>query len=111
MSEFAWDGEVVDAAEPRSPDDLAAESETFVLSADDFSALEERVLRAVNLVKKARQARAEAEERAAHAEAQLREQTSLMEPLKKELTALRAERDQVRLRVDRLLTQLDTLEL
>jgi chromosome segregation ATPase len=111
MSEFAWDGDVVDAAEPRSPDDLAAGPETLVLSADDFSALEERVLRAVNLVKKARQASSEAEERAAKAEAQLREQASQAEHLQKELTALRAERDQVRLRVDRLLTQLDALEL
>ena len=81
------------------------------MSVDDFSALEERILRAVNLVKRERQARAAAEERAAKAEAQLREQAPLMEHLQKELNALRAERDHVRQRVERLLAQLDALEL
>ena len=52
-----------------------------------------------------------AEERAAQAEAQLREQAPLVEQLQKELNALHAERDQVRERVERLLGQLDALEL
>ena len=73
------------------------------MSGDEFSALEERILRAVNLVKRERQARAEAEERAAQAEAQLREQAPLVEQLQKEVNALRAERDHVRQRVERLL--------
>ena len=55
--------------------------------------------------------RAEAEERAAKAEAQLREQAPLVEQLQKEVNALRAERDHVRQRVERLLAQLDALEL
>jgi septal ring factor EnvC (AmiA/AmiB activator) len=107
MSEFSWDRELADAAESQSPDG----PETLVLSADDFSALEERILRAVGLVKRERQARAEAEERAAKAEAKLHEQAPQVEHLKKELSALRAERDHVRQRVDRLLAQLDALEL
>jgi chromosome segregation ATPase len=74
------------------------------MSRDDFSALEERVVQAVNLVKRERLARAEAE-------AQLREQAPLVEHLQKELNALRAERDHVRQRVERLLAQLDALEL
>ena len=45
------------------------------------------------------------------ADAQLREQTTLAEQLQKEVKALRAERDHVRQRVERLLAQLDTLEL
>ena len=127
MSEFAWDTETVkepevqehDELEARQPDEPevrersvpAAPAETLALSADDFSALEERILRAVNLVKRERQARVAIEERAAKAESQLREQAPLTEQLQNEVNALRAERDQVRQRMERLLTQLDSLEL
>ena len=81
------------------------------MSADDFSALEERILRAVEMVKRERQARVAAEERAAQAESQLHEQAPRMEQLEKELRALQGERDHVRQRVERLLAQLDALEL
>jgi chromosome segregation ATPase len=81
------------------------------VSADEFSGLEDRVLRAVELVKRERQARAAAEERAARAEAQLREQAPKAEQLQQELSELRAERDHVRERVERLLAQLDALEV
>lgn len=87
------------------------ETAALTVSADDFAALEERVLRAVNLVKQERQARAAAESQAAQAEAQLREQTSLVEQLKKDLSELKGEREQVRRRVDKLLAQFDALEL
>ncbi len=97
------------AAEPVV--EAAAESSAVTLSVDDFSALEERILRAVDLVKRERQARAAAEERASAAEAQLREQAPLAEQLQEEVKALRAERDHVRQRVERLLAQLDALEL
>jgi hypothetical protein len=83
----------------------------LTLSASDFSALEERILRAVEVVRKERTARGAAEERAARAEEQLREQAPVMEQLEKDLNALRAERDHVRERVERLLGQLDALEL
>lgn len=83
----------------------------LALSANDFSALEERILRAVELVRRERQARAAAEDRAEKAEAHLREQLPLLEHLEKELQSLRAERDHVRERVERLLGQLDAMEL
>jgi uncharacterized coiled-coil protein SlyX len=81
------------------------------LSPDDFSALEERILRAVDLVKRGRVAHAAAEERAAQAEIRVREQAPLVGHLQKEVNALRAEREQMRNRVERLLEQLDALEL
>ncbi len=84
---------------------------TLALSADEFSALEERIRRAVELVKRERQARAEAEARAANAETALRERTELVDQLEKEARTLRAERDHVRQRVERLLQQLDALEI
>lgn len=84
---------------------------TLTMSANDFSALEERIHRAVEVVRRERQARLEAEDRATRAEAQLRDQSPLLEQLEKDLSALRVERDQVRERVERLLGQLDALEL
>jgi len=78
---------------------------------NDFSALEERVLRTVEVVRRERHARAAAEERAARAESQLHEQVPIVEQLEKEVSLLRAERDHVRERVERLLAQLDALEL
>jgi hypothetical protein len=105
------------------------------LSSDDFSALEERVLRAVDLVRRERQAKIAAEERAEFQEArattlearvatmeaqallledqlqQSQADGSLVEQLQQEVDALRQEREQIRGRVDRLLSQLDALEL
>ena len=115
MSQSFWESEV--AEEPQTAQQAplgSARAEPAALwpsSADDFSALEERILRAVELVKRERQARAAAEERATKAEAQLSEQAPLVEQLKQEVRSLRAERDHVRQRVERLLSQLDALEL
>jgi hypothetical protein len=121
-----WESEVVEEARAEQPAEelrpvaeaavetaaeSAAESGTLALSVDEFSALEERILRAVNVVKRERQVRAAAEKRADAAEAQLRDQAPLRENLQKEVSALHAERDQVRQRVERLLAQLDALEL
>ena len=75
------------------------------------AALEERIVRAVEMVKRERLARAEAEKRADAADARLREAAPLTENLQKEVSALRGEREQVRQRVERLLSQLDALEL
>jgi hypothetical protein len=118
MSEFAWNSEVedqpeVEHSEPEEKqlDEPAASAETLALSVNDFSALEEKILRAVNMVKRERQARTAVEERLAKAEAQLREQAPLAEQLRSEIKALHAERDQVKQRVERLLGQLDALEL
>lgn len=118
MSEFAWDGEV--AQEPHAEPESRSAPEvqeppagrgSLTLSANDFSALEERILRAVELVRRERQARTAAEERAVLAEERLREQAPLVEQLEKDLNLLRAEREHVRERVERLLGQLDALEI
>jgi len=115
MSQSFWESETVETADEvqteQQPQEPLADPGSLALSVDDFSALEERILRAVNLVKRERLARAEAEERAARAEAQLLEQAPLADQLQKDVSALRAERDHVRQRVERLLAQLDALEL
>ena len=83
----------------------------LALSSADFSALEDRVSRAVSLVRSERQARAAAELRITDLEGQLSEQRDLVKTLQEEVSALNAERDQVRQRVEKLLGQLDSLEL
>ncbi|MGA7829360.1 MAG: hypothetical protein WCA21_00180 [Terracidiphilus sp.] len=116
MSDSLWNSSVAEEAQTEAPatgevSQPAAESGSAALSVDEFSALEERILRAVNLVKQERQARIAAEERAAKVEEQLRETVPLAENLQKEVGALRGERDHVRQRVEKLLAQLDALEL
>lgn len=83
----------------------------LTVSADDFSALEERIVRAVEMVKRERQGRVAAEERAQRVESELREIAPRIEALEREIITLKSERDQVRQRVERLLGQLDTLQL
>lgn len=93
------------------PQAALAEQGTLAVSADEFAALEDRVRRTVDLVKRERQARAAAEGRATDAEAKVLAQAAQVEHLQSELSALRAERDQVRERVERVLKQLDALEV
>ena len=123
MSETFWESDAAvetasQTAGEGQPQHTPAEPGALAVSADDFAALEERIRRAVELVKRERQARAGAETRSAElearvtqAEAQVQAQSPLMEQLQNELHALRAEREQVRQRVERLLKQLDALEL
>ena len=112
MSQFSWESEVAEEAASREQAaETAADSGALALSADEFSALEDRIRRAVGQLKQERLARSEAEERAAKAEAQLQDQEPRVALLEKELSALRAEREHVRQRVERLLAQLDALEL
>ncbi len=126
MSQYSFEAQVAeDQHKEHQQDGQEHEPETLALSSDDFAALEERVLRAVNLVKRERLARTEAEERANHADARIKdleeranhidsrltEQSSSNEQLQNEINALRSERDQVRQRVERLLSQLDALEV
>jgi chromosome segregation ATPase len=123
MSETFWESDAaVETASQTAGEDQPQHSHeepaALAVSADDFAALEERIRRAVELVKRERQARAGAEARSAElearvtqAEAQVQAQSPMMEQLQNELNALHAEREQVRQRVERLLKQLDTLEL
>jgi hypothetical protein len=119
MSQSFWETEETNK-ETHAPAEgmTTAESSSLTVSADDFAALEERIVRMVDLVHQARQARAEAEERAAKAEAELRDQVSLLElsqaevdRLQAEIDRMKAERFEVRGRVEKLAKQLDALEL
>ncbi|WP_260735053.1 hypothetical protein [Tunturiibacter lichenicola] len=79
------------------------------ISVDEFQALEQKVLRAVEVVKREREARAAAEAEVATLRAQLAEQQSLAAMTEAELTTLTKERETVRHRVEKMLQQMDEL--
>jgi FtsZ-binding cell division protein ZapB len=74
---------------------------------DYFQALEERVVRAVELLKTERERRASAEKQNAELSHQVEEHTVHISLLEEELSGMKKERDAVRQRIERLLGQLD----
>lgn len=88
---------------------LTLQEADLPLEADDFTALEERVRRTVELVKRERAARAEAEKNAVRLESLLNAQSALLEQAKEQMKTLEREREQVRQRVERLLKQIDEI--
>jgi len=90
------------------------------VSVDEFQALEQKVLRAVEIVKKERELRSAAEAEAATLREQLAEQKetahSQLQALQREkeaaesqVAALNQDRDAVRQRVEKMLQQMDEL--
>lgn len=82
------------------------------VSVDEFQALEQKVLRAVELIRSEREARAaaEAEASAAKAEvAELREKLSAASSAQGEVETLTREREAVKQRVEKMLAQMDEL--
>ncbi len=78
-------------------------------STADFQALEKKVLRTIELVKTAREAQANAERDANRLRDQLAEREEEVETMRSEMIALRKEREEVRTRVEKMLTQIDSL--
>lgn len=83
--------------------------EPSTVSADEFLALEQKVLRAVEIVRREREARAAAEAEATSLREQLDRLTSASNSAQTQITALNQERDSVRLRVEKMLQQMDEL--
>jgi hypothetical protein len=79
------------------------------VSADEFQALEQKVLRAVEIVRREREARAAAEVEAASLREQLAAMTSASDNATRELTVMNQERETVRQRVEKMLEQMDEL--
>lgn len=77
-----------------------------ISSFDEFQALEQKVLRAVEIVKREREARAAAEAEVATLKAELASQSSAADA---QLATLNKERDAVRQRVESMLAQMDEL--
>ncbi len=74
---------------------------------DYFQALEERVVRAVELLKTERAFRLEAEQQNAELSRRAEEQTAHISRIEEELSGLKNEREAVRQRIERLLKHLD----
>jgi chromosome segregation ATPase len=79
------------------------------ISLDEFQALEQKVLRAVEIVKREREARAAAEAEAAALREQLDSLTAASNAAQGQITKLNQERESVRLRVEKMLSQIDEL--
>lgn len=82
---------------------------TAAISVDEFQALEQKVLRAVEIVKREREARAAAEAEIASLREQIEVQTSIHADTCATLQGLEKERANVRQRVEKMLTQMDEL--
>ena len=82
------------------------------ISVDEFQALEQKVLQTVELIKKEREARAvaESERDAARTEvASLREKLATASGAQAEVESLNREREAVKVRVEKMLAQMDEL--
>jgi septal ring factor EnvC (AmiA/AmiB activator) len=75
----------------------------------DFKSLEEKVLRTIELLKSAREAKAAAERDAARLREQLNQREEEVDALRQELVGLRREREEVRTRVEKMLGQIEAL--
>jgi phage shock protein A len=81
------------------------------ISFDEFQALEQKVLRAVEIVKREREARAAAEAEVERLRAQLAEQSQATESQVTTLNAtLTQEREAIRQRIEGMLSQMDELQ-
>jgi septal ring factor EnvC (AmiA/AmiB activator) len=78
-------------------------------STADFKSLEEKILRTIELLKSAREARAVAERDTARLREQLNEREEEVETMRHELVSLRREREEVRSRVEKMLEQIEAL--
>ena len=86
---------------------LAEHPSEMTMAADDFQALEERVLRTVELLKGERELRFSVEQHASRLTSRVDEQAAQLVRLEEQLAGLLKEREAVRLRVERLLKQID----
>jgi hypothetical protein len=90
-------------------ENMSTSTDSPSISADEFQALEQKVLRAVEIVKREREARAAAEAEVASLREQLAAQQSAASANETELNTLNKEREAVRLRVEKMLQQMDEL--
>jgi hypothetical protein len=83
--------------------------DALAVSAQDFSALEDRIIRAVEVLKRERQDRVSAEERASQAEAELNRQIPRIQTLEREVQFFKSESERGHHRIENLLSQLDAV--
>ena len=82
---------------------------TATISVDEFQALEQKVLRAVEIIKQERDARAKAEAEITNLKEQLEFQMLVASEAQSAVNTLTKDRDQVKQRVEKMLQQMDEL--
>ena len=82
---------------------------TATVSVDEFQALEQKVIRAIEIVKQEREARAKAEAEITNLKEQLEFQTLVAQEAQTAVTTLTKDRDAVKQRVEKMLQQMDEL--
>lgn len=82
---------------------------TATVSVDEFQALEQKVIRAIEIVKQEREARAKAEAEIANLKEQLEFQTLVASEAQSAVNTLTKDRDVVKQRVEKMLQQMDEL--
>jgi hypothetical protein len=87
----------------------AVEEVAAEVPAEDFQALEEKVYRTIELYKAAKEARATAERDAKRLREQIEEREEENESMRRELVQLRKDREDIRGRVEKMLSQMDSL--
>ncbi len=88
---------------------MSANAVEIAPSTADFKSLEEKILRTIELLKSAREAKAVAERDAGRLREQLNEREETIEATRHELVSLRREREEVRSRVEKMLGQIESL--
>jgi len=88
---------------------LEAANTSATISLDEFQALEQKVLRAVEIVRREREARIAAEAEVAELRGQLDALAVASNATQSQITTLNQEREAVRLRVEKMLAQMDEL--
>jgi gamma-glutamyl:cysteine ligase YbdK (ATP-grasp superfamily) len=78
-------------------------------SSNDFQSLEEKIYRAIELLKEARSQKAAVELELANVREMLEAQSAEAESLRRQLQSLQQERSEVRLRVEKLLGDVDAI--
>jgi translation initiation factor 2B subunit (eIF-2B alpha/beta/delta family) len=78
-------------------------------AADDFQALEDKIFRAIEMVKHAREAQVSAERHVRRVQDEMKDQQDELQHLRRENVTLRKEREEVRARVEKMLKQIDAL--
>jgi hypothetical protein len=89
---------------------IMAKEQDLAVAVDTLAALEQRVVRTIEMLNREREQRAEIEKELTHVRAQLDVQHAQGITLEREIEELHRERDTVRARVERLMSSLDAIE-
>ena len=87
----------------------AVETLSDQVPADDFQVLEEKIYRTIEMYKAARQAQASAERDAQRLRQQLEDREEELVRLRRETVQLKKEREDIRGRVEKMLSQIESL--